>query len=70
MSDCVKLVFKLDKNKTCYILKKVKARNAEKIVVPKIYEGKYVVGIDTGAFKKCGALKTLVLPERDRKSVV
>ena len=42
MSDCVKLVFKLDKNKTCYILKKVKARNAEKIVVPKIYEGKYV----------------------------
>ncbi len=63
MSDCVKLVFKLDKNKTCYILKKVKARNAEKIVVPKIYEGKYVVGIDTGAFKKCGALKTLVLPE-------
>lgn len=63
MSDGVKLVFKLDKNKTCYVLKKVKARTAEKIIVSKIYEGKYVVGIAEGAFKKCGALKTLVLPE-------
>lgn len=63
MSDDVKFAFKLDKNKTCYILKKVKARDARKIVVPKIHEGKYVVGIASGAFKKCGALASINIPD-------
>lgn len=63
MQDTVKYVFKLDKDKRCYILKKVKAKTAKHLDIPKIYDGKYVVEICKRAFCKCHMLKSITLPD-------